>query len=103
METAHKMIEVNAFGTFIRNYYLFKREHLSANIKLTLYKALIRSVMTHVRSALEPMKITTPEKQGSPAIRNFPRCIPVCDLHTTFNLLYIRDYIVGAYHNVSRG
>jgi hypothetical protein len=24
---------------------------------------------------------------------NFPRCIPVCNLHTTFNLLYIYDYI----------
>jgi hypothetical protein len=41
-----EMTETKAFRTFIRIYSLFKRERLSANIKLTLYKALIRSVMT---------------------------------------------------------
>jgi hypothetical protein len=38
--------EAKAFRTFVRIYSLFKNERLSANIKLTLYKALIRSVMT---------------------------------------------------------
>jgi hypothetical protein len=41
-----QMIEAQAFRTFIRVYSLFKSERLSANIKLTLHKALIRSVMT---------------------------------------------------------
>jgi hypothetical protein len=41
-----EMIEAKAFRTFIRIYYLFKSERLSAKIKLTLHKALIRSVMT---------------------------------------------------------
>jgi hypothetical protein len=41
-----EMIEAKAFRTFTRIYSLFKSERLSANIKLTLYKAPIRSVMT---------------------------------------------------------
>jgi hypothetical protein len=35
-------IEAKAFRTFIRIYSLFKSEHLSTNIKLTLHKAQIR-------------------------------------------------------------
>jgi hypothetical protein len=42
-----EMIKAKAFRTFIRIYSLFKSERLSANIKLTLHKALIRSVMTY--------------------------------------------------------
>jgi hypothetical protein len=41
------MIEAKTFRIFIRVHSLFKGEHLSANIKLTLHKALIRSVMTY--------------------------------------------------------
>jgi hypothetical protein len=40
-----EMIEAKAFRAFIRIFSLFKSERLSANIKLTLHKALIRSVM----------------------------------------------------------
>jgi hypothetical protein len=42
-----EMFEAKAFRTFIRSYSLFKSERLSANIKLTLHKPLIRSVMTY--------------------------------------------------------
>jgi hypothetical protein len=42
-----EMIEAKAFRTFIRNYSLFKSKRLSANIKLTLHKDLIRSVLTY--------------------------------------------------------
>jgi hypothetical protein len=48
-----QMIEAKAFRTFIRVYSLFKSERLSANIKLTLHKALIRSVMTYASPACE--------------------------------------------------
>jgi hypothetical protein len=41
-----EMIEAKAFRTFISAYSLFRSERLSANIKLTLHKAHIRSVMT---------------------------------------------------------
>jgi hypothetical protein len=48
-----EIIEAKAFRTFIRIYSLLKSERLSANIKLTLYKALIRSVMTYACPARE--------------------------------------------------
>jgi hypothetical protein len=40
-------IEAKALNTFIRLYSLFKSEQLSANIKMTLHKALIRSIMSY--------------------------------------------------------
>jgi hypothetical protein len=48
-----EMIEAKAFRTFITIYSLFKSERLSTNIKLTLHKALIRSVMTYACPAWE--------------------------------------------------
>jgi hypothetical protein len=47
------MIEAKTFRIFITIYFLFKSERLCANIKLTLHKALIRSVMTYACPALE--------------------------------------------------
>jgi hypothetical protein len=41
------------FRTFIRIYSLLKNEHLSANITLTLHKALMTSVMTYACSTCE--------------------------------------------------
>jgi hypothetical protein len=40
-----EMIEAKAFRAFIRIFFLFKIECLSAYVKLTVHKALIRSVM----------------------------------------------------------
>jgi CRISPR/Cas system-associated protein Csm6 len=48
-----EMIETKAFRTFIRIYSLFRSERLSANSKLTLHKALLRSVMTYACPACE--------------------------------------------------
>jgi hypothetical protein len=53
METTHRNDEAMAFRTFIRLYSLFKSEHLGANIKLSLHKALIRSLMTYACPAWE--------------------------------------------------
>jgi hypothetical protein len=47
------MIEAKAFRPFVRIYSLFKSESLSANIKLTLHKALTRSEMTYACPAWE--------------------------------------------------
>jgi hypothetical protein len=46
-----EMTKTEAFRAFIRIYSLIKSEHLSTNIKLTLHKALIRSVMTYACTA----------------------------------------------------
>jgi hypothetical protein len=42
-----EMIEAKAFRAFITTYTLFKSKILSTNIKLTLHKALIRSVINY--------------------------------------------------------
>jgi hypothetical protein len=64
-----------AFRTFLRVYSLFKSERLSANIKLTLHKALIRSVMTYAIPAWESSADTHPLKlphknDGSQGLQN---------------------------------
>jgi hypothetical protein len=65
-----EMIEANAFRTFIRIYSLFKSQQLNANIKLTLHKALISSVMTYACLGFcgrrPSNEIVAPAKQGSP-------------------------------------
>jgi hypothetical protein len=48
-----QMIEAKAFRTYIRINSLFRSERLNANIKLTLHKALIRSVITYACPAWE--------------------------------------------------
>jgi hypothetical protein len=47
------MIEAKAFRTFIRIYSLLKGERLTANVKPTLHKALIRSVIIYDCTAWE--------------------------------------------------
>jgi hypothetical protein len=53
-----QMIEAKAFRTIIRIYSLFKSERFSANIKLTVHKALIRSVMTYACPTWEFAKLS---------------------------------------------
>jgi hypothetical protein len=48
-----ELTEAKAFRTFIRIYSVFESERLSASIKLTLLKALIRSEMTYACPAWE--------------------------------------------------
>jgi hypothetical protein len=43
-----KMTIVKALRMYLRTYSLFTSEYLSTDIKLMLYRALIRSVMTYV-------------------------------------------------------
>jgi hypothetical protein len=52
-----EMTEAKAFRKFIRNYF-FKSKWVSINIKLTLRKALIKSVMTYSCPAWELMAHT---------------------------------------------
>jgi hypothetical protein len=90
-----EMIEAKAFGTFIRVYLLFKSERLSANIKLTLHKALIRSVMTFASPALEfaadthLMKLQHLQNKLLGTIDNYPRRTPIRNLHLAFRIPYV--------------
>jgi hypothetical protein len=94
MEITHEMIEAKAFRTFIRISSLFKSERLSTNIKLTLHKALIRSVMTYTCPAWEShLKLQRLQNKVLPTIGNFPRRTSVHHMHVAFQIQYIYDYI----------
>jgi hypothetical protein len=93
-----EMTEAKAFTTFTIIYSLFKIERLSATIKLTHHKALNITVMplltppvnSHTRglSKLQRLQNKVYRTTGK-----FPRCTPVRDLHMTYNLLYVCDYV----------
>jgi hypothetical protein len=93
------MIEAKAFRTFLRIYYLLKRERLSAKIKLTLHKALMRTVITYVCPAWELaadtylLKLQRLQNKVLLTIGNFPRCTSVRDMHRAFKLPRVYDYI----------
>jgi hypothetical protein len=89
------MIEAKAFRKFIRIYSLYESDHLSANIKLTFHK-----VMTYACPATELaantylLKLQRLQNKVLHTIGNFPRCTPIRDFHTAFNLPYVYDYII---------
>jgi hypothetical protein len=93
------MIAAKAFRTIIRIYFLFNSERLSANIKLTLHKTPIRSVITYAFPAWELaadtylLKLECMQNKVLRTTGNFPRCTPVRDFHMDFNLPYEYDYI----------
>jgi hypothetical protein len=94
------MIEAKAFRTFIRNYFLFKNERLNNNIKLSLHKALIRSVTSYACPAWELeadahlLKLQRQQKKVRRTIRKIPSYTPVRDLHIAFNLPYVYSYVI---------
>jgi hypothetical protein len=99
MEITHTNDQSQGLHSFIRIYYLFKSERLSANIKLTLHKALIRSVMTYACLAWEfvaechLLKLQRLQNKVPCTTGNFPRHISVRDMHKAFHMPYVYDYI----------
>jgi hypothetical protein len=93
------MIETQAFRTFIGVHFLFKTERLTSNIKLTLYKTLIRSTMTYSYPDWEfaadnhLLIIERLQNKVLRTIRNFPRRTLVQDLHLPFILPQANDCI----------
>jgi hypothetical protein len=88
-------IEAKAFRTFIRLYSPFKSERLTANIKLTLLEALIRSVMTYACPAWEfaaeshLLKLQRLQNRVLRTTGNFPRRTSVHDLRVAFQIPYV--------------
>jgi hypothetical protein len=93
-----EMIEAKAFRTFIRICSPLISERLGAKIKLTLHKALIKTIITYACPAWELaadtyiLKLQRLQNRVLHTIGNFPRCTPVRDMHTAFNLPYVYDY-----------
>jgi hypothetical protein len=90
-----EMIEANVFRTFIRVYSLFKGDPLSGNIKLTLHKALSRSVMTYTcpgwefAADIHLMKLQRLQNKVLHTNGSFPRRTPVRDLHVAFEIPFV--------------
>jgi hypothetical protein len=95
-----EMTEAKAFRTFTIICSPFKSEHLSTNIKLTPYKALITSVMAYTCPAWEVatdtyfLKLQRLQKKVLHTNGNFPRCTLACGFHTALTLLYVYHYII---------
>jgi hypothetical protein len=80
----------------MRTYSVFKSERLNINIKLTLYKALIRSVMTYARpyaADARLLKLHRLQDRVLRAIKNLDRRTPLREMHMAFKIRYVYDYI----------
>jgi hypothetical protein len=89
-----RMIEAKTFRKFSRIHSLLKSERLSANIKLTLCKALIRSVMTYAFPAWELatdiylLKLQRLQNKVVRIIENSPRYtqVRICTQFSSFRM-----------------
>jgi hypothetical protein len=88
-----EMIEINAIRTLIRIYSIFKSERLSADINLTLHKALIRSI-TYACPTWEfatDNGLLKLQRLQNKVLRTIGTVVR--DLHMALKLLYIFIYI----------
>jgi hypothetical protein len=91
---------VKALAIYIRTYSLLKNEHLCINIKLTLYKALIRSIIVHACPAWEYevdahiLKLKCRQNRFLHAIGNFDRCTLVHKMHMAFKIHCVYNYVI---------
>jgi hypothetical protein len=90
---------VKALRTYIRDYFLFKSGCLNRNIKLTLYKGLIRSVVIYAYATwgyaadTNLWKLQRLQNRVLPATGNLERCKPVHELHVIYEIPCMCDYI----------
>jgi hypothetical protein len=102
-----EMTEAKAF-TLIRIYSLFKCEHLSTNMKLTVYMALIRSIMTYACPASEflantyLLKLQHLKNKVLLTIGYLPRCTLLHNLHMAFKSQNVYSYITNWAGNKQR-
>jgi hypothetical protein len=90
---------MNSCDKSFRWLLVIKSERLSANIKLTLHKALIRSVMTYAYPAWEfaaecqLLKLQRLQNKVLRTTDNFPKRTSVRDMHEVFRIPCVYDYI----------
>jgi hypothetical protein len=92
-------VAIKALRIFISIYTLLKSERLSVGAKLTVYKALITSVLTYASPAWELeadsylSKLQRLQNKVRRTIRNPPRRTPTRDLHMAFKIPYLYDFV----------
>jgi hypothetical protein len=88
-----------ALRTCVMTYSLFKIGRLNTYINVTLYKTLIRSVITYTCSTWEYaayshfLKLQRLQNRVIRAIGNLGRCTPVGEVHLAFKIPCVYDYI----------
>jgi hypothetical protein len=88
-----------ALGTYIRTYSILKNKYLIAHIKLIVYRAVIRSIMSYACPTWEYaadthlMKLQRLQNRVLRAIGNLDWRTPVRDLHLAFKIPYVYDHI----------
>jgi hypothetical protein len=91
-------VKANALDTYIRIYAIFKSTHLSANIKLILYRVLIRSIEIYACPTWEfaadahLIKLQRLQNRVLRVIGKLDRRTPVRDLHLAFQIPYVYYY-----------
>jgi hypothetical protein len=94
-------IAAKALGTYIGTCSIFKSKHLTANIKLIVYRTLItsRSIMTYACPTWEfaadthLMKLQRLQNRVLRSTGKHDKPTPVWDLHLAFKIPYVYDYI----------
>jgi hypothetical protein len=85
--------------TFIILYYLLKSDGLSTNSKLTLHKAIIRSIMTYAcptwkfAADTQLMKLRRLQNKVFHTTGKFARNTPIRDMHISFQISHVYDFI----------
>jgi hypothetical protein len=86
------MIADKVFGVFLQVYSVFKSGRLSANIKLTLHKVLVRSKMNYACPAWEFVadtyltRLHRLQNKSLCTTGNFSRCTPIREFHLAFRI-----------------
>jgi hypothetical protein len=92
-------IAAKALSTYIRTYSIFKSKHLNANIKLIVYRSLIRLIITYAcptwdfAADTHLMKLQRLQNRVLRTTGNLDSRTPVRDLHLAFKILYVYDCI----------
>jgi hypothetical protein len=88
-----------ALGTYMRTYSIFNSKHLSTNIKLIVFRALIRSIMIYACLTRELaadiclMKLQGLKNRFLRSIGDIDRRTAVRVSHVAFKIPYVYDYM----------
>jgi hypothetical protein len=99
MEATHRNDRHQGLTHISSIYPILKSEHLSVGAKLIIYKALIRSMLTYACPAWEfaadsyLLKLQRLQNRVLRTIGNLPSHTPIRDLHRSFKIPYLFDYV----------
>jgi hypothetical protein len=100
MEITYKKDCYRGLTNIYQHLPLMKSESLSVSTKVTLYKALIRSILTDICPAWELaadshlLQFYRLQNKVLRTIGNLPRRTPTHDLHMPFKIPYSHDFVI---------